>query len=140
MYYYRPGRSINESSTPLLLLLIVITWPFNRRIVFVWQTVIRRPVIMSSRSKEDEVRIPDMIFDNKTNKKYQRGNFLGKVMLSVETQCLLGKRAQLSCFHLNVNSASRVAKHNDDIFGCFALKTNLFIIKKAYWFLPSACY
>jgi hypothetical protein len=40
-------------------------------------------VIMSSRSKEDEVRIPEMIFDNKTNRKYQRGNFLGKVMFSL---------------------------------------------------------
>jgi len=34
---------------------------------------------MSSRPKEEEVRIPDVIFDNKTNKKYQKGSFLGKV-------------------------------------------------------------
>ncbi|VVC32226.1 Protein kinase, ATP binding site,Protein kinase domain,Serine/threonine-protein kinase, active site,POLO [Cinara cedri] len=33
---------------------------------------------MSSRPKEEEVKIPELIFDNKTNKKYQRGNFLGK--------------------------------------------------------------
>lgn len=33
---------------------------------------------MSSRPKEEEVRIPDVIFDNKTNKKYQKGSFLGK--------------------------------------------------------------
>lgn len=36
---------------------------------------------MSSRPKEEEVKIPEFIFDNKTNKKYQRGSFLGKVML-----------------------------------------------------------
>lgn len=35
---------------------------------------------MSSRGKEDEVRIPEVIVDNKTNKKYQRGSFLGKVI------------------------------------------------------------
>ncbi|XP_050442073.1 serine/threonine-protein kinase PLK1-like [Adelges cooleyi] len=33
---------------------------------------------MSSRAREDEVRIPEVIVDNKTNKKYQRGSFLGK--------------------------------------------------------------
>lgn len=35
---------------------------------------------MSSRSKDEEVRIPEVIVDNKANKKYQRGSFLGKVM------------------------------------------------------------
>ncbi|XP_050528364.1 serine/threonine-protein kinase polo-like [Daktulosphaira vitifoliae] len=33
---------------------------------------------MSSRSKDEEIRIPEIIVDNKTNKKYQRGSFLGK--------------------------------------------------------------
>ncbi|XP_060840506.1 serine/threonine-protein kinase PLK1-like [Rhopalosiphum padi] len=31
-----------------------------------------------SKSKEDEVRIPDVIIDNKNNKKYQKCSFLGK--------------------------------------------------------------
>lgn len=45
---------------------------------------------MSSRPKEEEVRIPEVIFDNKTNKKYQRGSFLGKVMLSLIIQKNVG--------------------------------------------------
>lgn len=35
---------------------------------------------MSSRTKDEEVRIPEVIYDNKTHKKYQRGSFLGKVI------------------------------------------------------------
>lgn len=41
-----------------------------------------------SKSKEDEVRIPDVIIDTKNNKKYQKCSFLGKVTIVTNIQHL----------------------------------------------------